>query len=413
MDSWEWNKIAGAVLGTLLFVVALKVGSEFLFEVQEPAKPGYVVPGVAQAPAPGPAPTQTAEAVPDFGTVLPKADVAHGQQVSQRCQQCHDLAKGGSDKIGPNLWGIVSRPRASRTSFSYSSAMSASHDPWTFDKLFVYLKSPATMVPGTKMSFAGLSSDQDRLDLLAYLRTLSDSPAPIPPPQAAKPAAASPTATPAAAPSQSATATPAPAPAKSVTATPAAAPSKFTTAAPAPSKSATATPAAAPSKFTTAAPAPSKSATATPAAAPSKSTTAAPAPSAAPASSGPQTPDFATAIPAADVAAGKDTAQQCQMCHDLSKGGPDKIGPNLWGIVNRPRASGAGFSYSTAMSANHDPWTYDKLFAYLESPQTMVPGTKMGFAGIKSTQQRVNLIAYLRTLADKPAPLPAGAAKGK
>ncbi len=109
---------------------------------------------------------QTAEeAIPDFGAVLPKADAAHGQQVSQRCQQCHDLSKGGPDKIGPNLWGIVGRPRASRASFSYSSAMMANHDPWTFEKLFVYLKSPATMVPGTKMTFAGISQrEQDRVD---------------------------------------------------------------------------------------------------------------------------------------------------------------------------------------------------------------------------------------------------------
>ena len=338
MDSFEWNKVAGAVLGVLLFVVALRIGSEMLFEPTEPAKPGYVVPGVPQESATA-APTQTAEeTLPDFGTVLPKADIAHGKQISQRCQQCHDLTKGGPDKIGPNLWGIVGRPRASRTSFSYSSAMSSNHDPWTFEKLFVYLKLPAAMVPGTKMSFAGLPNAQDRVDLIAYLRTLSDSPVAIPPPAPPKAAAAKTPAQP----------------------------------------SAAGTPAA------------------TPAA--------------------PQTPDLATALASADVAAGKETSAQCQQCHDLSKAGPNKIGPNLWNIVNRPRATHPGFSYSSAMSANHDPWTYDKLFQYLESPQAMVPGTKMSFAGIKGSQQRINLIAYLRTLADSPAPLPAGgkpAAPGK
>jgi cytochrome c len=339
MDSYEWNKIVGAILGTLLFVVAIKIGSEMLFEVPEPAKPGYIVPGVTETPAPGAATTQAAaEALPDFGTVLPKADIAHGQQVSQRCQQCHDLSKGGPDKIGPNLWGIVGRARASRASFSYSSAMMADHNPWTFEKLFVYLKLPAAMVPGTKMSFAGIESAQDRIDLIAYLRTLSDSPVAIPPPAPPKAAAATPPAGAAAAPAGQ---------------------------------------------------------------------------TAAPAASG---PDFATALPAADVAAGKQASQQCEQCHDLSKGGPNKIGPNLWDIVNRPRASHPGFSYSSAMSASHDPWTYDKLFTYLESPQTMVPGTKMSFAGIKSSQQRINLLAYLRTLADTPAPLPAAsksAAPGK
>jgi cytochrome c len=187
MDSFEWNKIAGAFLGTLLFVVAVKIVSEMIFEVPMPLKPGYVVQGVPAASTTG-GPTQPAEEpLPDFGTALAKADVAKGQQVAQRCQQCHDLSKGGPDKIGPNLWGIVGRPRASRSSFSYSTAMSSSHAPWTFEGLFKYLKSPQAMVPGTKMSFAGLPSAQDRINLIAWLRTQSDSPTPIPPPAPAKP----------------------------------------------------------------------------------------------------------------------------------------------------------------------------------------------------------------------------------
>ena len=182
MDSFEWNKIVGAVLGTLLFVVAVKIASEMIFEVPMPLKPGYVVQGVPTA-APGAGPAQPAEEpLPDFGTVLKTADTAKGQQVAGRCQQCHDLSKGGPDKIGPNLWAIVGRARASRTSFSYSSAMSSSHAPWTFEALFKYLKSPQAVVPGTKMSFAGLPSAQDRINLIAWLRTQSDSPVPIPAP---------------------------------------------------------------------------------------------------------------------------------------------------------------------------------------------------------------------------------------
>ena len=182
MDSFEWNKIVGAVLGTLLFVVALKIGSEMIFEVPMPLKPGYVVQGVPAASSGAGSAQPAEEPLPDFGTVLAKADLAKGQQVAGRCQQCHDLSKGGPDKIGPNLWGIVGRARASRSSFSYSSAMSSSHTPWTFEALFKYLKSPASIVPGTKMSFAGLPSAQDRINLIAWLRTQSDSPAPIPPP---------------------------------------------------------------------------------------------------------------------------------------------------------------------------------------------------------------------------------------
>jgi cytochrome c len=180
MDSWEWNKIAGAVLGTLLFVLAIKFVAAAIFDVPPPQKPGYAVdvPEASQQQTASAAPV--AEPLPDFGAVLPAADVNHGKDISGRCQQCHDLSKGGPNKIGPNLWGVVDRPRASHPGFSYSSAMSASHDAWSYDKLFVFLKAPGLTVPGTKMSFAGLRSSQDRVDLLAYLRTLNDTPAPIP-----------------------------------------------------------------------------------------------------------------------------------------------------------------------------------------------------------------------------------------
>ncbi|HLK50492.1 MAG TPA: cytochrome c family protein [Bryobacteraceae bacterium] len=222
MDSFEWNKIAGAVLGTLLFVVAIKIGTEMFFEVPMPLKPGYVVQGVPAAASSTGAPAQPSEEpLPDFGTVLPKADTAKGQQISQKCQQCHDLAKGGPDKIGPNLWGVVGRARASRSGFSYSSAMSSSHAPWTFESLFRYLKSPQAVVPGTKMTFAGLPSAQDRIDLIAWLRTQSDSPVPVPAPAPAAPAKAPAAAAPAPPGKANAPATAAPAaPGKTPTPTP-------------------------------------------------------------------------------------------------------------------------------------------------------------------------------------------------
>ncbi|HEY1632834.1 MAG TPA: cytochrome c family protein [Rhizomicrobium sp.] len=188
MDSFEWNKIAGGVLGTLLFIVALKIAAGFIFEVPEPAKPGYVVAGVTEDTGGGTvAPVE--EAIPDWGTVLPKADVAAGKSISTRCEQCHDLSKGGPNKIGPNLWGVVGRMRASHPGFEYSSAMKAKGGSWTFDELFKFIKLPGAYIPGTKMSFAGLTKANDRIDLIAYLRTLSDSPMAIPAP---KPASAAP-----------------------------------------------------------------------------------------------------------------------------------------------------------------------------------------------------------------------------
>jgi cytochrome c len=189
MDSFEWNKIIGAVLGTLLFVMAVKLGTEALFDVPPPAKPGYVVPGVVETASTASA-TPVAEVMPDWGTVLPKADIAKGHEISHKCEQCHDLSKGGPNKIGPNLWGIVGAPRGQgRNGFDFSSAMKAKGGTWTYDELFKFLESPGAYIPGTKMTFAGLPSAKDRIDIIAYLRQDSDSPLPIPPPKPATAAA--------------------------------------------------------------------------------------------------------------------------------------------------------------------------------------------------------------------------------
>jgi len=182
MDSWEWNKIAGAVLGTLIFVMVIRIASESLFEPQVPAKPGYVVEGVVENTAAGNSAAPAEEAMPDWGTVLASADVSRGHDISHKCEQCHDLSKGGPNKIGPNLWGVVGRPRASHPGFDYSAAMKAKGGTWTFEELFKFLKSPQGYIDGTKMTFAGLTAAQDRINLIAYLRQDSDSPVAIPAP---------------------------------------------------------------------------------------------------------------------------------------------------------------------------------------------------------------------------------------
>ena len=194
MDSFEWNKIIGAVLGTVIFIFVVRLVAETVYEPAKPAKPGYVVEGVVETPAGGAASAPVAEVVPDFGTVLPAADVADGKTISSKCEQCHDINKGGPNKIGPELWNVVGRPRATEPGFSYSSAMKAKGGAWTYEELFKFLHAPGSYIPGTKMSFAGLRSEKDRIDLIAFLRTQEDSPAPIPAPapKAAAPAAAAP-----------------------------------------------------------------------------------------------------------------------------------------------------------------------------------------------------------------------------
>jgi cytochrome c len=170
------------------------VVAEGLYEPEKPAQPGYIVEGVVETPAGGGAAAPVEEQIPDWGTVLPKADVAAGKATSAKCEACHDTSSAKTIKIGPPLYGVVERPRASIAAFDYSGAMKAKGGTWTYDELFKFLKSPQAYIPGTKMSFGGLPRAEDRINLIAFLRTNTDAPAAIPAPKPAAAAApASPT----------------------------------------------------------------------------------------------------------------------------------------------------------------------------------------------------------------------------
>ena len=185
MDSFEWNKIIGATLGTVLFIVALYIVIGGLMAPHKAEKPGMEV-AVTEETGHGTGETPAADLPPDWGTVLPAADLAAGENVSKRCLQCHDFTNGGPNKIGPNQWGIVGAKHAHAPGFTYSAAMQALADKtWGYEELNHFLTNPKAAIPGTKMAFAGLSKAQDRINLIAYLRTLSDSPAAIPQPNPA------------------------------------------------------------------------------------------------------------------------------------------------------------------------------------------------------------------------------------
>lgn len=115
----------------------------------------------------------------------------------------------------------------------------------------------------------------------------------------------------------------------------------------------------------------------------------------------------------ADPSAGENVFKRCQACHTPDQGGPNKVGPNLWDVVDRPVASHEGFSYSAAMqefAEGGTVWTYENLDHFLLDPKGFIPGTAMAFAGLRGIEDRANVIAYLRTLADEPQPLPEPAA---
>ena len=217
MNSFEINKILGALLGTCLVLVAVHIASGAIFYPAPPAKPGYVI-AVKQETQGGAAPAAPAETPID--TLLASASSERGTQTAKQCQACHNFQEGQGPKVGPDLYGVVDRPIASVSGFNYSSALKGAAQKlggkWTFDALNKWLTKPSAVAPGTAMTFAGLSNEKQRADVIAYLDTLSSHPVPLPKAQgaaapAAKPAAAAPASggAPAAAPASP----PAPAPA--------------------------------------------------------------------------------------------------------------------------------------------------------------------------------------------------------
>lgn len=162
-------------------------GGEFLYHPKELNKPAYPLladnqDSGAKTPAAKPAANEAASSDngPKIGTLLASADKNAGAKISKKCAACHSFDKGGPNKVGPNLWDVVGRTVASHEGYSYSSALSDLGGQWSYERLNAFLTKPKDFAPGTKMGFAGLKDAQDRANLIAYLRSLSDDPKPLP-----------------------------------------------------------------------------------------------------------------------------------------------------------------------------------------------------------------------------------------
>src|SRR5689334_15005142 len=177
MDSFEINKILGAFLFTCLCLLALNIAAHAVFSPLAPAKPGFEV-AVTEHPAGGEA--AKPEADQPIAQLLASADVKKGENSAKKCAACHTFGKGEPNRVGPNLWGIVGRPKHSEPGFNYSAAMKSQQGNWTPEDLDTYLTNPRGMVPGTNMSFAGIPRGKERADLITFLNTKSDKPAELP-----------------------------------------------------------------------------------------------------------------------------------------------------------------------------------------------------------------------------------------
>ena len=493
MDSFTFNKIAGAVLGTCLVGMGIGIVGDAIYSPSAPKKPGYALPEPkpeAEAGAKKPA------EVP-LPVLLAKADAKKGENDAKVCGACHNFAEGAGAKVGPDLYGVVDRPKGSAPGFDYSAGMKAKGGNWTFADINQFITKPSAYVSGTKMGYPGEENPEKRADIIAYLDTLSKTPVPLPKPTPEEEKVA-----------QGGAAAGAPAGGKEaggddiVKLIAASDPKKgesdakvctachnfkegggtlvgpdlygvvdrdkgsvagFDYSAGLKAKGGKWTyedlntwlinPAAyikgtkmgypgekdekkraaiiayLRTLAKTPAPLPAGAAADKAEAKPTgedakaekkaEATSVMPAPVAAPAASAekPAAPagggDFVKLVAAADPTKGKSDAQVCSACHNLKKGGGTLVGPPLWGVVDRDKGSVPGFAYSAGLKAKGGKWTYDDLNTWLTDPAAYIKGTKMGYAGEPDEKKRAAIVAYLRTLADTPAPLPGAAEPAK
>ena len=181
MDSFEINKIVASILLIALLFIGIGKISNLIFEVDKPETTGYKVevPENGDATQASDAKTEKAEEI-DIAALLALGNLDHGEKVFKKCAACHVVEKGGKNKIGPALYGVLGRKVAAIDDYKYSQALTEYDKEWTFEEMNGYLRKPQGWIKGTKMSFAGLRKEKDRASVILYLNQFSDSPLQLP-----------------------------------------------------------------------------------------------------------------------------------------------------------------------------------------------------------------------------------------
>jgi cytochrome c len=337
IDSYTLNTVAGWVLGTGLFVFGLNALAGVVYHAEAPEQPGMIV----QVAEVTPAVDETEVDGPDIAALLAAADPSAGEAAARACQACHTFGQGEPHRVGPNLWDIVGLPIAHHDDYAYSDALQAmSDDVWTYQALDDFIRNPRGFAPGTKMAYGGMQRDEQRADLLVYMRSLSDDPEPLPEPAAEEAAVEAPAGE---------------------------------------EEMAAEEPAEEPTDETVAE---------EPAEEPTEETVA----------EG-EAQGLEETVAGMDIADGQAAARACQACHTFDEGGAHRVGPNLWNIVGQPIAHFDDYNYSDALEGMSDQtWTLEALDEFLLNPRGFAPGTKMAYGGMRRDEQRHQLLAYLRSL---------------
>ena len=174
------NKIITSIVLAVILVLGINKITDKIYHVEKPEKSAYQVVNVTTASNVGTAETSSEKIDPeDIMALLASTNVANGEQIFRKCTACHSIAKDGTNKIGPALWGVLGKKAGSVSNYKYSKAMAAHGKSWSFEEMNGFLIKPKDWIKGTKMSFAGLKSAKDRAAVILYLNEKTDNPLPL------------------------------------------------------------------------------------------------------------------------------------------------------------------------------------------------------------------------------------------
>ena len=180
MTLYDLNKILGAVLGAALLLMVVNEVAKILVNPVMPAKAAIAIEGVEEDAKEEATAAKEDEGGASLAALLAAADTDKGAKAAKKCKACHTFEKGGKNKVGPALYGIVGSGKACGAGFNYSQAMKGMGGDWTYADLDAFLADPKGFLPGTKMAFKGIKKPGDRANLIAYMRAAHDSPPALP-----------------------------------------------------------------------------------------------------------------------------------------------------------------------------------------------------------------------------------------
>ena len=173
------NKIITSIILAIILILGINKITDIIFFVEKPEKPAYQVANISATATAETTSESSSSESGEIMALLASASVADGKKIFKKCTACHSIAKGGANKIGPALWGVLGRKAGSISDYKYSNAMATHAKPWSLEEMNGFLIKPKDWIKGTKMSFIGLKKDTDRAAVILYMNQNTDNPLPI------------------------------------------------------------------------------------------------------------------------------------------------------------------------------------------------------------------------------------------